>query len=575
MTRFVLVGYLPPHRNQISNQLRRMYHRQYDLLKEELQSIDYIGLTLDFWSSRSLISYLCITGHWYNDKVEYISKIIHFSSFNERHTAINIAHCIKESLNGLGIYHKVISITCDGGENVVAACLKLDGRIKRIWCSAHRLHLVIINALGFWNKQKKANTNESIDKWQEVSVTTNDVTAKEQEDCIPVNASNLSKSDDSLFDQAYNGMDAHDVVMVDANDSEKEMELEDEPNSEDDDDSDTEGQDLNLICDNWSTTIDTNVPAADVVELIINVLKKCRSIATISRKSSIISNFLRSVSSNKTNRKISNDCKSRWNSTSMLIESIITMKHLLMKLFLEKRSLKLRKEQLDKLSAIELDNNDWDFLVSLNRVLNPFALATVMMSGKNYPSIGLTYHAIQKLKHFCEVDDGGNEHVNAFKKLLLSKICKYFYQDEEQVDHFQKHAFFDPVAHLSLNDNEKTQCEKYIKNLILGDIYPQRASQLDSTQTSLPTNTIPSSSTTQSQVHQSVPQSALLKRSTYDDFIAACGQDHFERETTREKSKRVGLIEELKYFRAAVQDFNAKRKPSTTAAVEFWKSHHI
>ena len=124
------------------------------MLKDELKDIDYIGLTLDFWSSRTTVSFLCITGHWFDAKHDYFSKVVHFSSFNERHTSFNIAYSINESLQHLGIYSKVVAITCDGGENLVAACNQLDPSIKRIWCCTHRLHLVVINGLGIWNKEK-------------------------------------------------------------------------------------------------------------------------------------------------------------------------------------------------------------------------------------------------------------------------------------------------------------------------------------------------------------------------------------------------------------------------------------
>lgn len=61
----------------------------------------------------------------------------------------------------MGIYQKIVAITCDGGENLVAACNQLDIPIKRIWCCAHRLHLVVINGLGIWNKQKKLDYNKT------------------------------------------------------------------------------------------------------------------------------------------------------------------------------------------------------------------------------------------------------------------------------------------------------------------------------------------------------------------------------------------------------------------------------
>ena len=100
-----------------------------------------------------------------------------------------------------------------------------------------------------------------------------------------------------------------------------------------------------------------------------------------------------------------------------------------------------------------------------------------------------------------------------------------------------------------------------MKNLVLTDVYPLKFTSSD--------NVEPSTSATSSQVtHHPV------KTTTYDLFIAACGDQESLMETNKEKSKRIRLNEELKYFRTAVQDFNTKNQPSTTTAIEFWKLHH-
>ncbi|CAF1624187.1 unnamed protein product, partial [Rotaria magnacalcarata] len=112
--------------------------------------------------SRCSISFLCITGHWFQDDFTYISKIIDFSYFNERHTGINISSLLTNRLTALNINDKVVSITCDGAENMSSACRTLDENIHKIWCCAHRLHLVITNGLGFWFKENKnKNNNEA------------------------------------------------------------------------------------------------------------------------------------------------------------------------------------------------------------------------------------------------------------------------------------------------------------------------------------------------------------------------------------------------------------------------------
>ena len=210
----------------------------------------------------------------------------------------------------------------------------------------------------------------------------------------------------------------------------------DEPSEDEDNIDDIQG--TNSIDDNWSNTIDLNVPVTDEIELVMDLLKKIRILATATKKSYIISNFIRTNKLLfKLNKSLSNDCKSRWNSTFILIDSLLQLKPLILKLFIEKKNLNLRKEQIEKLTMIELNHDDWEFLSYLYYVLKPFYLGTVMMSGKNYPSIGLTFHVIQKIKQFCSNDNTSSHHIKELKKLLLAKLHAYFYDDFDQYQYFQ------------------------------------------------------------------------------------------------------------------------------------------
>jgi hypothetical protein len=138
-----------------------LYNHHYQLLKEELKQVYRLSITFDFWSNRRGESFLCITGHWLTDDINPVSKIIDFSAFNYRHTAIDIAGIVKEKLVALDIYEKIICITCDGAENMVLACYLLNDDIPRIWCCCHRLHLVVINGLGFWLTEDTIDNNAS------------------------------------------------------------------------------------------------------------------------------------------------------------------------------------------------------------------------------------------------------------------------------------------------------------------------------------------------------------------------------------------------------------------------------
>ncbi|CAM4985041.1 unnamed protein product [Rotaria socialis] len=575
----LMPGYTPPHRNQVSAQIKKLYHYHYKLLKQELEEVEQLALTFDFWSDRQANSFLCATGHWIDYEFHYISKIIDFSCFDERHTGINISNYLKAKLISLNIHDKVISITCDGAENMKVACRHLGDNIKRVWCCAHRLHLVITNALGFWFKEKSVDNENRSSSMTRSTTTTSTVISTQDDDLL-----NMSWSDENNEDSSSSDDNIADVDMSDAADgsadSDNINEAEGAEGAEGDhstsDQDDDESGDQHAIVDNWSNDIETDLNPIEELILIMNLLKKCRTIATIVKKSSVIAAFVRKEQLLlKTKKMIRINCKTRWNSTFLLIEATIECKQVLMKLFSEKRSFNLRSEQVNRLIAVELNNDEWDFLSSLRFVLNPFYHATKLMSGKNYPSIGLAFHAIHKLKHFCSKDDTYEEKIKQMKKLLLAKLNYYFYDDLEQHEHLENHSYFDPAAHLTLTENEKQRNERYIKDLILNDVYPQQSSTSDGSKASSSSNAISTSSTKSSiQLPQSLSNNHT-NPSTCDDFIAACGDDgNIIGESNKERSKRLSVNEELKYFKLAVQEFNLKNKPSTTTAMRFWNIHH-
>jgi hypothetical protein len=108
--------------------------------------------------------FLVITGHYFaHDGFDLKSTILDFSTFNKQHTSVEISRILKAKLIELDIAHKVIRVTCDGASNMVNAVDSLNLDAKRLWCIAHRLHLTVTNAFGFWIKKKKGDTSNVTD----------------------------------------------------------------------------------------------------------------------------------------------------------------------------------------------------------------------------------------------------------------------------------------------------------------------------------------------------------------------------------------------------------------------------
>jgi hypothetical protein len=137
----------------------------------ELNDAPFVAVTTDFWCDRSSRSYLCITGHWFSDDMNIQSKILADVPYQERHTSENIASQLQEHLKRLKIFDKTTTITCDGASNMKASFKRIDPKIKRLQCLAHKMHLIICNGLGLWVKnQRKDIDGNSSGKIQHIQV---------------------------------------------------------------------------------------------------------------------------------------------------------------------------------------------------------------------------------------------------------------------------------------------------------------------------------------------------------------------------------------------------------------------
>lgn len=76
----------------------------------------------------------------------------------ENHTVVYLSEIITTELNKFDILHKVVAIVTDGGRNINAAVRLMN--IQHIPCTAHKLNLVVRNALNL--PDDGLNINENI-----------------------------------------------------------------------------------------------------------------------------------------------------------------------------------------------------------------------------------------------------------------------------------------------------------------------------------------------------------------------------------------------------------------------------
>ncbi len=101
--------------------IKRLKHTHRTKLFEDLKNINTMSITTDFWTNPSSRYFIVITGHYYSTDFQLNSKVLFFSTFDERHTASQISRTITFKLRQLNLLHKVNRVVCDGARNIVSA----------------------------------------------------------------------------------------------------------------------------------------------------------------------------------------------------------------------------------------------------------------------------------------------------------------------------------------------------------------------------------------------------------------------------------------------------------------------
>lgn len=118
-----------------------------------------------------------------------------------------------------------------------------------------------------------------------------------------------------------------------------------------------------------------------------------------------------------------------------MIDSILVLREVIQKLFYYKHQLKIEPKQVKKLTDYELTSDDWNILMALHFILKPFYHPTRAMPGHQYPSIGLAFYLLIRLKNFLRQHDKKESlMVKQLKQLLLKQFLHYFESDDEQIE---------------------------------------------------------------------------------------------------------------------------------------------
>ena len=197
--------------------------------------------------------------------------------------------------------------------------------------------------------------------------------------------------------------------------------------------------------DGWADDVDTvDIDEPHDISTIGELMRKCRSLVSMVKRSTLIRSFFEKESSRfGLRRMLSADVCTRWNSTLHMIESFITLKTVVCKLFDEKSEIGLPRKQSEKLDRLELTSSDWTLLKILSQLLKPFDLATKLLSSQQFPTIGLCMFALHHIKTFLEDTESDGDMFRRLKRRLLTTMTRYIDDEKEQMRMIRV-SFYEP-----------------------------------------------------------------------------------------------------------------------------------
>lgn len=299
---------------------------------------------------------------------------------------------------------------------------------------AHRLHLCICNGLGLWFHSQKKKTSSNFNDHSNAAEDSESSDDEQFRDVGRRSSIDFTGDDSSITNDARRSVRNRDEDM-DIDPAADTSSMTDVHGTDD------ESQDhYTEIDDNWSRDVVVDVDPSDCSleqDSIGKVMNRCRSFIRLVNKSSILKTQVNRMKKEfDIKRELQLDCKSRWNSSHRLIETMLMYRRLINRLNSEKYEIGLTNIQTKKLSSIELDKSDWILIESLEYVLRPFIETTKLVGGQKYSTIGMSFFAVVQINDFLEdtksMTTNHSKITSRLKDLLLHQIEKYFVNDDDQ-----------------------------------------------------------------------------------------------------------------------------------------------
>ncbi|XP_008178587.1 zinc finger BED domain-containing protein 1-like [Acyrthosiphon pisum] len=138
--------HIPSRRTLTRKIMPDIYQSTKVKVQQMLIESNYVAITSDIWTSLNADSFLTVTAHVYNTNYVLKTFVLTTEKLNKNHTAQYLYETLIKIFEEWKIINKVVAIVTDSGANIKAAIKKMNG-IPHIPCTAHKLNLVVTNAL--------------------------------------------------------------------------------------------------------------------------------------------------------------------------------------------------------------------------------------------------------------------------------------------------------------------------------------------------------------------------------------------------------------------------------------------
>jgi hypothetical protein len=169
----------------------------------------------------------------------------------------------------------------------------------------------------------------------------------------------------------------------------------------------------------------------DLYQLLVYInelLKRIRLMVKFIRKSSLIDAYVREKMASVDGAKdLVCDLRIRWNSTWLMLDRFIMHRDVINSIISSPDRISgLVKKQKSKLRSFVMSHDDWEMAVCIHHILHPFLIATKILSGRNYPTLGAAFYVARKLETFLSANDDDSPVVLMIKESLRFHFKLHF-----------------------------------------------------------------------------------------------------------------------------------------------------